>query len=112
MAKVTASSDVDQSTTLEDVKKYTDLALQDILAQINGSLSFAENIECRVIQVIFVTANIDFPIRHTLGRVANNFIVASKSASCDIYNGSTLSTNNTIFLRSTIVPVTVTLVVF
>lgn len=110
MSKITASADI-QQVKPEEVQKYVDLFCQDVTEVVNGKLDFVNNFASKVITASFTQANTDTVVTHNLGRATSNFLVASKSASCDIYNGSSQSTNS-FKLKSTVVPVTVTLVVF
>ncbi len=109
MSKITASTDI-QQVKPEDVQRYVDIFCQDVAKTINGNLDFSTNFNCKVLTASFSSANTDTVISHNLGRVTSNFIVVSKSVSCDIYNSS--ATSSSITLKSTVAPATVTLVVF
>lgn len=110
MARVTASTDIDQLKP-EEVQKFVDLALQDIVTQVNGELTIGENIKARLVSVTFSAANTDVQVSHTLGKIAQGYLVYSSSAATSIYNGSSGSTASAIFLRAS-APATVGLVIF
>ncbi len=110
MSRITASSDMDNVKT-EELSKYIDLFCQDVTQTINGKLDFATNFNCKLVTVLFLAANTDTAVPHGLGRVASNYFPVSKSVSCDIYSGSGGSSSS-MNLKSTVVPATVTLVVF
>lgn len=110
MGKVTASTDIDQVKE-EDRARFTDLALQDIVAQINGELTFGENIKCRFLSVTFSSANTEVQVSHTLGKVPRGYLCFSSSAAARVYDGDSDSTSSAIFLKSD-APATVGLIVF
>lgn len=111
MSRITASSDI-QQVKPEEVQKYVDIFCQDVIEVVNGKLDFQTNFNSNVVIQTFSTANTDTTIGHNLGRVPTGFLVASKSVSSDIYNGSLSWTASTIILKASVAPVTVTLVVF
>ncbi len=109
MSKIQASGDIDQVKP-EDVQRYVDIFAQDVLRVVNGGLDFATNFNCKVMSVSLSNANADTAVAHNLGRVTSTYLIISKSVSSDIYNGSA-GTSSTLYLKATVVPVTVTVVV-
>lgn len=55
------------------------------------------------------TPNTEFAVTHNLGHVPTGFDVKRKSASCDIYDGTTAWTDTQIFLKATVASVSLTL---
>lgn len=111
MSRITASSDI-QQVKPEEVQKYVDLFCQNVAEVVNGQLDFQTNFNSSVVSRSFSSANTDTVISHNLGRVPTGYLVASKSVSSDIYDGSSSASSSTITLKASVAPVTVTLVVF
>ena len=96
--KVTAPTGVANLTTLEDVKLYTNRALDQIVGAINGGID-TENLKCFVGVVNFVAANTDQRVMHNLGVIPKGYIkIAGPSAT--LFDGVTPSTTTDIYLRS------------
>lgn len=110
MSNIQASSGIAQVLP-EEVPRFVDLFCQDVTNVVNGNLDFQTNFNCKIVAVTFSSANIDTPVVHNLGRVSTTFLVTSKNVSADIYNGTNSGTTTTMYLRSSVAPVTVTLVV-
>lgn len=111
MSRITASSDI-QQVKPEEVQKYVDIFCQNVVEVVNGKLDFQTNFNSQVLSQSFSAADTDTTIGHNLGRVPFGYLVASKTVSSDIYNGSVSATASTITLKASVAPVTVTLVVF
>ena len=101
---------------LDDVKpeKFQQEASQ-VLAQlvdtVNGQLEFDQNFLSNTKEVVFTLANTEQAVNHNLNKLIYNYMPVSKLAACDIYDGGTSPTSNTIYLKST-VATTVTLILF
>ena len=84
-------------------KVYEQLAIA-----FNGLIGFGDGTNRENINgnwVSFATpgvANTDFTITHNLGRIAVGYIIMSKTATCDLYNGSIAGTKTQITLRATV----------
>ncbi len=76
---------------------------KDVTQQINGNLTFQDNIKCEFLQVSFTTANTDMQIRHRLGRVPAGFLLVSSNAALMIYQGSQAMTSETVTFRGSAV---------
>ncbi len=103
MSKVTASSDID-NVKPEEVARFVDIALQDIIATVNGKLDFAANFNAKEVTVIFTAANTDTAAVHGLGRVATRYILTSSNVALNvIYTGAAAGTSSTMYLKSSVV---------
>jgi hypothetical protein len=109
--RITASTDIDNVKPPEDVPRYVELALQDIVQQVNGNLTFAENIRCKLLSITFSSSDTDTTVTHGMGRVPAGYIVSGKSVACSVYDGSVDATAQTITLKSS-AAATVGLIVF
>lgn len=110
MSKITASPDVDQVKN-EEFSRFCSIFNKNVQEMVNGNLDFQNNFNCKVISMSFSAINTDTAAVHNLGRVLSSYFVISKSAACDVYNGTSPATANLIYLKGTAVA-NVTLVVF
>lgn len=110
MSRVTASTDI-QNVKPEDVPKFTELALEDVVKAINGGISFSDNIDCKIVPITFGAANTQQAVGHGLGRVPSGYLVVSSNVATSVYNGSSGSSTSQIYLQSSL-PATVSLLFF
>jgi hypothetical protein len=75
-----------------------------------GNGSSADNVDGVWVNV--TTSTTQFSVTHNLGRIPAGFLVANKSASVDIYQGTTAWTNTTMSLVGTVSGVSALLFVF
>ncbi len=101
MAKVTTPSNFSTVSTWEDLRRFSAQLCQDIVNQINGSLTFKDNIQGTDVEVFFPVANVDLAITHKLGYVPNGFLVVGLNSAAIIYSGLQANTIQ-IFLRSSV----------
>lgn len=97
--KINASSDVDRVKP-EDLARYTNMILEQIVQAINGKLSFGDNFDAKLLTVTFSAANTDVATIHGLGRVPAYYIVLGSSAATNIYDGSSANTSSLLYLRA------------
>ncbi len=110
MSKVTASTDVSQVKP-DELAKFVDICLEDIVLQINGKLDFDTNFNAKEITVNFAVANTDTTTAHGLGRVPSRYIVTSSTTALSaVYNGTSANTSSTITLRSSAVGIATILI--
>lgn len=109
--KIKAIQTVSNVQSFEDLRRFTDQMFNQIVAAINGNLSFADNIEGSLITYTFTLANTTYQIPHTLEYTPCGYIVISKSVSTDIYDGMGTFNEKFIFLKSTVAGATVKLMV-
>jgi hypothetical protein len=111
VSRVLSQTDLGKITDTNKFMQYCSKLLNDLMSVFNGKIEFDLNILSQTVSVKFVNANTDLSVAHNLNKTGVKYIVASKSATCDVYNGVTSSTTKTIYLRST-VATTVTLILF
>jgi len=112
MSKVETHGDLGSIKDTTTFMRFCSSFLSDVTDVINGQLEFSLNIKSQVVSVTFNTANSDVTVTHTLNKTGVNFLVANKDVACDIYHGSQSDTSSTIYVRSTVAPATVVLVLF
>lgn len=110
MSKVTASTDI-QQVKPEDVPRFTDLALQDIVRVLNGDVDFTNNINCKIVSVTFSAANVSQSVSHGLGRVPSGYWITKRNASANVFDGSGGSSSSTYSLQAS-APVTCSILFF
>lgn len=103
MAKVNhIKTDLQNVATLEDLRRYTALALNGILAQFNGKIDFGDNVRTSgPIAISFVTPNATVSVNHTLGRTPIGYFVSGQDAAGSVLLANQASwTANTVFLTA------------
>lgn len=90
---------------------------QQLVRVINGKIGYgdgttSDNIDGAWVGATFALMNTDLTLTHNLGRIPVGFHVVSKTASCDIFNGTVGWTKTQITLQSSVAGVTVKLFVF
>jgi len=110
MANIVAQYDISNINDQKEFMRYASIVVGQIIDAINGKLDFS-NLKTQQVSVTFNGANTNQSISHNLGKTGVSYIVASKSATCDIYSGSG-DTSSTINLKSTVGGVTVSLLLF
>ncbi len=106
MGKIGQVSEFPRSGDLEEVKKYLADFAKDTVQQVNGNLNFFDNIKCNIIDVTFSTANVDVPIRHTLGKTPTGYWLVKTNVAAILYTGSTPATPEFITLKSSVAATT------
>lgn len=110
--KIQQPGDLGRTTDPQAFIRYGSNVIKDTVSTVNGNLEFDVNLRTKTMTVNFTSANSDTAVTHSLGRTIKSYFPVSKNVSCDIYTGTTTGTSNTIYLRSTVAPATVTLVLF
>ena len=85
MAKINAKVELHNIETLEELVRFSSIALANIRDQVNGNLTFQDNISNRIIGATFVSANTTLQIQHSLGRVPLMWLTGNVSADSVIY---------------------------
>jgi len=111
MGKVTTPSNFSTVKTWEDLRRFAAQLCQDIVNQINGGLTFKDNIQNTELSAFFPLADKDVALTHTLGYVPSGFLVVGLDSAAIIYN-STAANANQIFLKSSVASVTAKVRVF
>ncbi len=93
MAKVNSTTNVSNVESLDELKRFTAIALTDIANAVNGNLTFTDNLSIQAIDVTFPTANTVSTVPHGLGRVPLMWISGNISANSVIYQGHAADVN-------------------
>lgn len=100
MSYVQTLSDLANVEDPAEFIRFSSSLLASIVDTVNGNLEFDKNIKSQIIEFNFTSANSDLTKPHNLGHEPTGFIVVSKSAAGDVYDGSSWSPS-TITLRCT-----------
>src|SRR5205823_11447248 len=80
---------------------------QRVSKLLNGGISFGNGTQSDNVDGVWANivtpgvADTDFTLTHNLGRVPVGYIVKSKSAACDVYDGSVVASKTQLTLRAT-----------
>lgn len=94
MGKISQTGSVANLNTLEDVKRFANQLFQNIITQINGRLTFSDNINAKVVDVSFDAANTVKIVPHGLDRVPLMWISGSVSVNAVIFQSRPADANN------------------
>jgi hypothetical protein len=89
-------------TNVEDwieLKRFTSIALDDILSVLNGNIGFTDNCLTTLVSVTIGTANKDVEVRHNLGFTPNGYIVAGLTKNMVIFDGTQAATKTTLYVQ-------------
>lgn len=111
MSKITNESNIDRINDKEAQASYISKFLDQTKRVVNGGLSFADNFDCKILNITFTAANSDTSLTHGLGRVPEGYIVLRLSTNLMVYDGSIAATVNTISLKGSAIG-TATLLLF
>lgn len=111
MGKVSSPSNFSSVSSWEDLRRFSSALCQDIVNQINGRLSFKDNIQNTEASVFFPLANADVPVNHNLGYVPSSFIVTDLDGAAVIYQ-TTSPNAGQVFLKSSAAGITAKVRIF
>lgn len=99
--KINASTAIAQVKP-EEVQRFVDIALSQIVQAINGRLTLLDNFDSQILTVTIPTANVDVAVSHGLGRVPQYYVCLGSLAATTLYDGSSANTASTLYLRATV----------
>ncbi len=102
MGKISAKANVSNCTGWEDLMRYVSQFLQDCLNQVNGNITFQDNISARVVAATFATTNATVILPHGLGRVPLMWTSGNLTASAVIYQTKAADQNNVYLAASAV----------
>jgi len=85
-----------------DLYRYIQLFFADVKGVVNGRLEIDKNLDVKIVDALFVNANVNTNIVHTLGRAPIGYIVVGKSVNMSVYDGEGERNSNTISLKSSV----------
>lgn len=100
MAKIKASATLQNSEDLDQLRRFVSAFNEDAANQVNGRLTFGDNIKSTTPISISFTAAGSIEVPHSFGEVPQGFLVIYKSAGVDIYAAATAWTDTKIFLTA------------
>lgn len=103
MSKLKAAPDVSNVRDLEDLKRFSKQILSDIFDTVNGGLEFKSNIWSDIQDVVFVSANAETQVPHSLQKVPTGYVLVGSNVAATLYNGASTWTKTHIYLKSSAV---------
>lgn len=89
MGRVKGVPSISEVPTWQELRRYASIAIDRIMGQLNGGLSFGENITASGPSVVTFSGsgNVQM-VSHNLGRVPQGFIVVNLDAGITVYQAS------------------------
>lgn len=86
MGRVKGVPSLSDVPTWQELRRYASIAIDRIMGQLNGGISFGENITASGPSVVTFASSADIQtVGHNLGRVPQGFIVVKLSAGITVY---------------------------
>jgi len=108
-----AISQVDLSK-ITDTTKFMQAAstiISNMQQAFNGNITF-QNFSAQIVTQIFLTANTDVRISHSLNRTGVNFIPVNVNLAAILYHGTANDTATSVVLRSSVANANFTILLF
>lgn len=102
MGKISAKSNISNCTGWEELMRYASQFLVDCANQINGNLTFQDNISSRIVGATFTVATGSVIVPHGLGRMPLMWTSGSLTANAVIYETRSADANNVYLAASAI----------
>lgn len=99
--KIKTYQNLSNIETLQEYIRFASAAIGDIITEINGRLSFQENMQAQTLVVELPASGQQIGVPHGLGFVPNGYLVIKRNAAVTVYDGATENTKETIYFRST-----------
>ncbi len=103
MARISAKPNVSNCTGWEDLMRYVSQFLQDCAQQINGNLTFSDNISNRIVGATFTVVNGTVIVPHGLGRLPSMWISGSQVGPTAVISETKPADNNNVYLAASAV---------
>jgi len=100
MAKIKRAVEIQNLTTLEEVKRFINSWLTNITDVLNGNVEFGQNIRTTEVTVYFQRSDTEQAVFHGLGRLPNGYIKVGSSVDFGLYDGNQATTSSVIWLRA------------
>jgi hypothetical protein len=100
MGKINAKPNVSNCTGWEDLMRYTSQFLQDCAAQVNGNLTFKDNLSIRLVGATFPTAFGTVIVPHGLGRTPQMWWSGSQVGSTAVISETRPADSNNVYLAA------------
>lgn len=86
-----------------DFNVYVSKFVGEVITALNNGLLIQDNMSFKTISVTFTVANQEVKIDHNLGRTPLGYVSIGQSAALTVYDGTTETTSQSIYLRSSAV---------
>jgi len=92
--KIKTAQTTSNLTNWEDLRRYISIQVDDILAALNGRLSFGDNIQSKLIGTTFSASGSVSELVHNLGYIPNGYILVGSDQAITVYDGGQNTTSN------------------
>lgn len=102
MGKVSETGSVSNVEDTKELSRFVSIALKNIISQINGNLTFSDNISFKVFSVSFPAAATSYTFAHGLGRAPLIWISGDQTADASIFQSKASDSTNVYLQASAI----------
>lgn len=88
MGKITTSANFSTVSKWEELRRFVSAFAGDVVNQINGKLSFQDNVQGQEFDLSFPVANQDVVVTHNLGYEPHGFFIVDLDAAAIIYSNT------------------------
>ena len=100
MPKISVPLTLTNLKTIEEVTRWIALSMDLVVNGINGGLTLSDNVQGSFITVTFAASNQEQRFDHTLGRVADKYIIVKASSDIRLFDGTTQNVKNSTYIRA------------
>lgn len=111
MGKISVPLSVSNVTDWQSLRRFCSIFFTSIIDELNGRLTFSENINTATVTMEFTAPNQELRFDHTLERIASNYILIKTSVDARLFDGSTENVKNSSYIKCT-AAATVTVLIF
>ncbi len=113
MGKLSTPSNFSSVSSWQELRRFVSLFCSDVFNQINGHLTFSDNIQGTSVEVFFPQSNFSISVVHNLGYTPSGFFVVNVDGPAIIYRDIDRSANNVnIFFKSSVALINATVRIF
>lgn len=85
MSRVTQIAQLQSAPSIEELRRFTTMAIAAIIAQVNGRLDFVDNVRASgPLPVSFPIAGVTISVPHSLGRTPVGYIVLTQDVAGNV----------------------------
>lgn len=100
MGKIKTPLTISNVETLEDLRRYTSQALDEIVGAINGRISLSDNVQATIKSVTFSGANATVSVDHGLGTSPSGYFVVGLSTAITVFDGNRSSDSANLYVQA------------
>ncbi len=102
MGKLSTPVNFSTVSSWEELRRFVSNFCGDVFNQVNGKLTFADNLQGVTVDVAFTSPNVSVAVNHRLGYVPSGFLVVKNDSPAIIYNGGAIDTSTVMYLNASV----------